>query len=93
MASNSLKQPDVVVMSTVAGRRGFGSGGGHCGLSAGCHLRSTMGLPVLPGTLSGASHDCFTWWNHGNKSVWGNNKPLIKIEEPVDEKMFPGDSC
>lgn len=83
----------MVTSSAAAGRCGFGSRGRRCGLLAGFHLRSMMGLPILPGTLSGASRDCSTWWNHGNKSVWGNNKPLIKIEEPVDEKMFPGDSC
>lgn len=83
----------MVTTSAAAGRCGFGSGGRRGGLLAGCHLRSMMGLPILPGILSGASCDCSTWWNHGNKSVWGNNKPLIKIEELVDEKMFLGDSC
>lgn len=80
-------------MSAAAGRRGFGSGGRCGGLLVGCHLKPMMGLHILPGTLSGASHDCSTRWNHGNKSVWGNNKQLIKIEELADEKMFPGDSC
>lgn len=52
-----------------------------------------MGLPALPGPLSGASLDRRTWWNHGNKPAWGNNKQLIKIEDLVDEKPFPSDSC
>lgn len=93
MRGASLKQPDVGAMSAAADRHGFGSGGGHCGLLAGCHLRSMMGLHIPPGILGRASHDCSTWWSHGNKSVWENNKQLIKIEELVDEKMFPGDSC
>lgn len=72
---------------------GVGLGLGVDGLALSKPSQVNDRLHVLPGTLSGASHDCSTWRNHGNKSVCGNNKQLIKIEDLVDEKLSPGDSC
>lgn len=77
-------------MFVAPGRRGVW---GWTACPLGKPSRVNDGLRILPGTLSGTPRDCSTWWNHGNKSVCGNNKQLIKMEELADEKIFPGDSC